>query len=354
MATRIVRPVPSGRQHAFMEQAATVHQADRRRRLGRLRAKSEAIATARDAYAALERPESSVSAEVRVRPQFVRLARPRQRPPGPPTSQLRWDLATRPPLTKLVHRDSHALAFFLSALFVAHGQARHGRAFQNEWSINVRQGGKPHWAALGGLSDPGLATRARRARVTRALDELAKADLVEFGSGQGKYEGFSLRTEDGDGRRYWLPGERDGNILLLPASFFTQAWHLVLKPREIVMLLAVLEHHRRLRSRGSTVPVALPMLVRDTEYGISGEVYGSIHELEEFGLIEIHDPMPNRRRGKIRKRDAVVGEGADPESSFEPLPYQLLPLPDQLNREALSTVVDCLTESSVPPRLNQP
>jgi hypothetical protein len=42
------------------------------------------------------------------------------------------------------------------------------------------------------------------------------------------------------------------------------------------------------------------MSVRWGRYGISGKVYEAVHELTEFGVIELNDPMPTRRRGKFR------------------------------------------------------
>jgi hypothetical protein len=57
--------------------------------------------------------------------------------------------------------------------------------------------------------------------------------------------------------------------------------------------------------------VALPETVRRSTYELSDEAYQTIHELEEFGLIKIHDLMPGRRFGRFdrSKVDDPPGNG---------------------------------------------
>ena len=56
-------------------------------------------------------------------------------------------------------------------------------------------------------------------------------------------------------------------------------------------------------------------------YGVSGEAYGALHELEEFGLIQVHDPMTTRKKGKftppsVDEREAFREAGF----AFSPVP----------------------------------
>ena len=89
-------------------------------------------------------------------------------------------------------------------------------------------------------------------------------------------------------------------------------------------------------------------------YGISGEAYGAIHELREFGLLIVHDTMPNRRHGKLRtpppeKRATLESDG----ESLAPVPYHLQLEPDRFfNRPALTVVHRSLSENLSPPRLS--
>ena len=53
----------------------------------------------------------------------------------------------------------------------------------------------------------------------------------------------------------------------------------------------------------------------------SGETYEAIHELAEFGLIDIHDPMPNRRRGRITQH---ASRPMDDETGLAPILIDLM------------------------------
>jgi hypothetical protein len=88
-------------------------------------------------------------------------------------------------------------------------------------------------------------------------------------------------------------------------------------------------------------------------YGISGEAYSAIHELQEFGLLTVNDTMPNRRRGKLRtpppEERAVVEEAGE---SLAPVPYHLLPRSNSaFHRSALTTVHARLLDYPAPPRV---
>ena len=104
----------------------------------------------------------------------------------------------------------------------------------------TRVDGQESWAVLCGRWAPNI--RARRARITRDLDELVDAELVSIKTkgAQGRYEHFTLLSDDGTGSPYRPPkGYVDPGLLSLPVTFFTQGWHLVLTPAEISVLLMV-------------------------------------------------------------------------------------------------------------------
>lgn len=99
--------------------------------------------------------------------------------------------------------------------------------------------------------------------------------------------------------------------------------------------------------------VAIPQSRRWAVYGISGEAYDAIHELEEFGLLSINDSMPHRRRGKIRSlppppQGALEADG----DSASPVPYTLKTAPfTAYGHPALETIRQSLRNHPIPPRL---
>jgi hypothetical protein len=162
-----------------------------------------------------------------------------------------------------------------------------------------------------------------------------------------RYEGFQLLREDASQRAYTVPGDEAKDALTLPASFFLNGWHLILEPREIAMLLTIL-HAQRLhlpRRRNQARGVAVPEKLRCTRYGISGEVYDSIHQLKVFGLIDIIDIMSNRAGGKVApkreyvmRRNEVVVVVMPP----SPVPYEFTVKLDVPEHDAFKAVLDCL------------
>src|SRR5262249_10335186 len=118
---------------------------------------------------------------------------------------------------------------------------------------------------------------------------------------------------------------------------------------EVAVLLAVLDQTRR-HAAGSDEPwVALSLRRRWSLYGLSGEAYESVHELAEFGVIDFYDPMPNRRRGKLR---IPAPRDETDESSLEPVPYRFRYRRDSFDRPALDTVSEALQRSPLPPRFD--
>ncbi len=130
------------------------------------------------------------------------------------------------------------------------------------------------------------------------------------------------------------------------ADFFRHGWHLVLTDHELVTLLAIIdrtgyirrvERSRELHDMG----VDLKEAVRYTTYGLSGEAYNSIHMLARFGLINLIDPMPDRRNPTPRSPNP----SPSPETTRKPTPTaeRLIypPTTDRIQqfRPALGTVL---------------
>jgi hypothetical protein len=263
-------------------------------------------------------------------------------------------LLNRPPCARLVHRKSPALSVYLTAIYLAQTDEKAG-ATNLRHNTNARDG-RSSWVRACALTGPSL--RARRLSLTRALDRLSKVELVRLASTGDRFTGWQLLEEDASGRAYRLPSAEDNRLINLPPAFFWNGWHLVLKPTELNVLLAVLDLTRRLKygKRDPAVVdrgVALPESVREIRYGISGETYMAIHELEEFGLLKIDDPMPNRRRGKIRPATPAQRANAEADdTTLEPKPYQLR-LGELAPQEPAIDVVRRCLEDPTPPRLQE-
>jgi hypothetical protein len=111
---------------------------------------------------------------------------------------------------------------------------------------------------------------------------------------------------------------------MLPYNFFANGWHLALSPAEIAVLLMVRRAERTIPASAEEPGVALPRSTRWAVYGISGEAYEAIHELEKFGLLSVHDPMPHRRHGKLRPLSPPLKATAEADGDLtSPVPYRL-------------------------------
>jgi hypothetical protein len=266
-----------------------------------------------------------------------------------------------------VHRQTNALSLYLTAVYMAHLEAKPGQTFENRrHNTRSTQEANRSWCLLAGLSAP-RDIRSRRARMRRALDELVAASLVNIRppSTRHRYEKWVLLSDDGSESPYRVPSERESGAVQLPAAFFLNGWHLVLSSGEIAMLLAIMNMARlvgRQTEPGAQQWLALPRSVRRDFYALSGEVYLHAHQLHEFGLINFHDPMPTRRRGKISARRMLPAPPADEhppntEQAEQPLPspepYQFSPAnPAVFNQDAFTVVHRTLSALSIPYRLD--
>lgn len=345
---------PLTRQVEWRERAAERSAAERQRRLRRLEDSEEALTRATRAYANLPWP----SVSLRLRVGFVALDPPRQYQHSgdgevrrPRQQVLEDERDARPLMTRLVATTSRALPTYLSLLYVLN--AERGASPQvARMNASRTAGGPESWAVLCGRW--ASSQRARRTRLMRDLDALAAVDLVALKRGGGRklYEEFVVLSDDTGDARYSPPTRSEATVPL-PSRLYLNGWHLVLTPAELATLI-VIRHAWRKAARATTAAgVGIPASKRWSTYGVSGEAYSAIHELEEFGLIAIDDPMPNRRRGKIRTPSAE--ERAQLESdgvSLAPETYRLAPRGDDcFDRPALPVVNACLSQRPVAPRL---
>ena len=375
MVLQVPLPDPDRlRQTAWRQRNVARIKANRAYRLQQLDRDRDAISRAARAYRLLDR--GTLTAVV-LRGRFIRLDTPR-RPtvdeqieepghlsPEELAREREREIRTRPPLTQLVHRQSSALSVYLTAIYVAHLELQAGNAYVNNRRNSRTEGDRASWIWVTGMHSSSD-VRVRRARMRRALDELDAASLVSIRppGARSRYEGWKPLRDDGTGSPYVVPSERRPGAVDLSPGFFLNGWHLVLTSGEIAMLLAITHMHRLMG--GSNDPrdetwVALPQSVRRNSYGLTGEIYLHAQQLHEFGLIEFHDPMPNRKRGKISPRQVTpIPAPATDENGLaqrqeppEPVPYQFRPAnPMVFNQNAFTVVHDTLTELSLPYRLD--
>ena len=270
------------RQQRWRAESVEKQQAARAARARELADGAQTIERALDAYKDLP----DLAPTVRIRTDFVALRSARPLSPalgGPEPGEAldgwefrREDRRTRPPMSKLLIRRTHALPSYLAMLYVAHTEASIVQAGRRNRHANAsRVNGQESWAVLCGRWAP--TTRARRARMVRDLDELLGADLVSIGphGKQGRYEGFGMLSDDTTDRDYRLPSPTLDwpDVISLPASFFLRGWHLVLTPAEIAILLMARRATLAIPDTSDEPGVGIPQSIRWSRYGISGEAY---------------------------------------------------------------------------------
>ncbi len=311
-----------------------------------------------DSYAALADP----NADVRLRAGGLFIGQPRPLPPslgGPALpkgttrkDQKSRDLRTRKPLARLVGLKGHGLSTYLSMIYTLHAEGV--MADRHPLAAKVYAGDVP-WSTLCGRQ--GGTPRARYARMQRDVDALETAHVVRRRAGTRQGEpNLNFLSDTGTGDAYELPAALDPNVIPLPATYFRNGWHLVLTQQEQLMLLTVHDAYARMRyDRLGWEEDGVPLTQhqRWSLYGVSGETYETIHELEEFGLITIHDPMATRTKGKFTPpTDEERAEYEAQGYAFSPVPYQLKPVDNAFNRKALYAVGKALGDNSLPPRMH--
>lgn len=296
---------PPSREAAYMSKATENLYAERERRLAFLRkaVTRDAINRATERLSALAHPDRD---HIVIRSEFIYRLPARTRIPDRPE-----DIRTRPPLTQVLKgKNPHALALYVTKIFVAQMRAAHAAADNPSPPPQPRRrhtvyniDNSPSEASLIGL--PSVDRRNQRRVFSRALAALHKWELVDLGETGQRYADYTLNREDGSGHAYTVPrGDPDiPQHLCLPTEFFTAGWHLVLTPSELATFLAVCHVADRKLPRvsdGETPRrIFLAESLRRDHLGLSDEAYESIHQLAEFGLILTDDPVEGRRRGRI-------------------------------------------------------
>jgi hypothetical protein len=264
--------------------------------------------------------------------------------------------ASRPPMGRLMSKRGHALNSYLAVLWVTQREKGAGKRFKNKHGLVYDEAGAS-WSTLTGRYSESYVTR--RDRMRRDLERLSDGGLAFIPSGPGgrEFKGFDLLSDNGSGRVYRVPAANTplGRFISLPEEFFTRGWHLVLSQAEIGMLLVTYDMWARvgrLLEEGDRQSIKVPTSVRRGRYGLSDEAYHAIHNLEEYGLIEVRDPMKNRRNGKLTNLGRGKGGRVEDERKAA-TPYALTPLADSVfDRFALDVVRGALTDNRVPARLD--
>lgn len=296
----------AARQAEYMKRAAGNCRVERKGRRTALKKREtyDAITRATQRLQDLAHPDQPY---VVIRSEFLLLGTPR---PYPPPARQPENIATRPSLTRVHHgKNPHAVPLYLTGIFEHQMRAAYKNSpgappepSRRRNAVNNPLDKATNWITLTALDIDGVHIRNQRKSFTRALDALRKWDLVSLGDTGQRYAKFKFGREDGSGRDYTIP---QGSPIApkhfcIPTEFFTAGWHLVLTPNELVTFLALCHvADLRLRHDGSTI-MFLAEQFRYSLLGLTDEAYVSIHELAEFGLIEVTDPMPNRKRGRIQ------------------------------------------------------
>lgn len=292
----------------YNENAAKAAAATRLARRTRLLERAPGIERALRRYRELDQADA---AEVLLRTTFIRTSRGER--PAPKAYVRETDHATRPPMTRLVGKRSHALRLYLTLVFVAQLETAAGAPYLNDRPNTMVDGqGRYPWVELAGLwrspdgATPRAHTRRRRRMIDGALDTLSANGLVVLAGvkGQsGRYANFRVQNEAAtdSGGQYTVPSQKTRNnaAIRLPINFFLNGWHLVLSDLELVTLLAIIDRTGELRhvERSGEVKdlgVDLKESIRWRIYGLSDEAYSTVHTLHAIGLIDLVDPMPNR------------------------------------------------------------
>lgn len=294
------------RQAEYMKKAAEKLNAERRDRLASLKnpANRNAITRATKRLEDLAHPDQPY---IVIRSEFLTL---REARPYPPSANQPEMISTRPPSTRLLNgKNPHAHALYLTGIYECQMRAAHKDGPTSPPKPSRRRNARnnpldraTNWITLTGLNKDGVSIRNQRRSFSRALDALRKCDLVTLGDTGQRYAQFKFCREDGSSRAYTLPAGDPavGKHICLPREFFTAGWHLVLTPEELTTFLAVcFVADCRLMHDGSTT-LYIAEEFRYTFLGLRDEAYESIHELAEFGLIQVFDPMLNRKRGRIQ------------------------------------------------------
>lgn len=308
LAAAVEPPSPPSRESAYIGKAESNLYAARKKRRNELigTATRKAIERATERLTTLAHPDLDY---IVIRSRFIYGSRVPLRPCMDGAEDLPLIL---PPLSQaLSSKNQYAIGLYVTLLFIRQMDAfRSAAGDPATTGIRRRKSvynvGDYSEASLIGL--PSTDRRAQRLAFNRALAALQKAELIDYGPGAQRYATYRLNSEDGSGHAYTVPtGDPDSpQYLCLPTEFVTAGWPMVLTPSEMATFLAICHFaDRKLpRNADGKTPrrIYLAKSERDTQFGLSDEAYESIHTLAEFGLIDLHDPVDDRRRGRVAPR----------------------------------------------------
>lgn len=324
-------------------------EAIRRRRRKLLLDQAEATSAALTAYRRLDQGQQPM---IRIRTDFTWLDTPRgPRAAGSVLATREGDVETRPPNTRLIHRPGNAQQVYLGAIYAAHLEFEPGAHVDNRRHNVFDRPSADSWATWNALGGGGVDTRELNLRVVRALRTLHAHRLVGVGQAgvAGRYDAFTLLDEGRSGKRYRVPGEGAADVISIPAGFFRAGWHLVLTAEELATLLVIIDATKRFggipRPPEDAIGIGIADKTKWAHYGIRPEAYTSLHELQEFGLIDVHD-LDNRVGGKIPD---------DRRGTSDMRTLRLVyPIKGDTDYDdsALEIVTRCLADSPLPPRMN--
>ena len=279
------------------------------RRLDRLARIEGQAQRASACFAQFRRPH-----HLRIRTEFAMRTEPAQ-PAGDLTDRLLPPRAERPPATRLVSPRGIALRLYLTALFVM--QSRPPGIMPRNTLPLADPDAPVSWIdLLATTSKPRRYSTARQLKLRQLHDALrrlssSEVQLARLPNEQrkpiGRYEGFSLLHEAGDGQPYVVPSE-ESKTLYLPRGLFDNGWIHVLEDTELafVIMLACL------RSRSGNAPVFATSETRLLRFGLGRDAYDSHRLLSSFGLVKVHPgPHPGRRLGKA----AAISSPTHPNST---------------------------------------
>lgn len=259
---------------------------------------------------------------------------------------LQDDVDTRPPLTVLSRRGELALRLHLSALYVASNVGRAGQRFNAEIH---NYSGAQSWANLTAV--PGHDPENRRRRIVRAVRRLADLQLAyQADTKSAGWDRWGPLNETRNDQRYLVPRPSE-STLAIPAAFFQNGWHLVLRPAEIVTLLMFANLAQRHSATHLERGVGAANTTRRRYYGVTPEVYETHNELREFGFLDLQPGSVHAERRAGRVRADIATAHREGRSQMEALRFKVVW--EAARNDAAKTVRRAFLSHPVPPRLTE-
>jgi hypothetical protein len=312
------------------------------RRIARLRAMEASVNSALEALKRAQAEGRRRVGRVRIRSDFVYRASPA---PGDASDRRLPPRADRPPATRIMSPRGTALRLYLTALFEAQTRCSAGAHPTNDRPLLAR-GEAVGWVDLLAPRAPVVSPASRYAgvsgkRLRQLQDALARlgdpeVQLVSLpgrGSATGRYEGFQLLDEAGAREPgapvpYVVPDHRDPDVFSLPTSLFTNGWVHVLEDTELAFLLMLARCQAAVGERQVAIPEAMRLL----HFGLGRDAYAAYELLERLNLIDVEVDEQRHLDGKVMD----YGKGG------EARPHRFKLLDDGFEELAITTVLKVL------------